>query len=70
MAVKSVKYPKKGTGYLYNKLERPVKPDIYTRGRYKKSEFKHCMGYCWTTSIGLFQTIQELFRAISYNPFV
>lgn len=38
MAVKSVKYPKKGTGYLYNKLERPVKPDIYTRGRYKKNE--------------------------------
>lgn len=38
MAVKSVKYPKKGTGYLYNKLERPVKPDIYTRGRYKKDE--------------------------------
>lgn len=38
MAIKSVKYPKKGTGYLYNKLERPVKPDIYTRGRYKKDE--------------------------------
>ena len=41
MAVKSVKYPKKGTGYLYNKLERPVKPDIYTRGRYKKDENRY-----------------------------
>lgn len=41
MAVKTVKYPKKGTGYLYNKLERPVKPDIYTRGRYKKDENRY-----------------------------
>lgn len=41
MAIKSVKYPKKGTGYLYNKLERPVKPDIYTRGRYKKDENRY-----------------------------
>ena len=41
MAVKSVKYPKKGTGYLYNKLERPVKPDIYTRRRYKKDENRY-----------------------------
>lgn len=41
MAVKTVKYPKKGTGYLYNKLERPVKPDIYTRRRYKKDENRY-----------------------------
>ena len=41
MAIKSVKYPKKGTGYLYNKLERPVKPDIYTRRRYKKDENRY-----------------------------
>lgn len=41
MAIKSVKYPKKGTGYIYNKLERPVKPDIYTRGRYKKDENRY-----------------------------
>ena len=65
MAIKSVKYPKKGTGYLYNKLERPVKPDIYTRRRYKKDEnrYKEEMDM-----YGLDEDEKELVRKGEYDP--
>lgn len=38
MAVKSISYRKKGKGYIYDKINKPYKPDVYYRSRYKKDE--------------------------------
>ena len=38
MAVKSVFFPKKGEGYIYQKLEKPVKPDNNYRNRQPKED--------------------------------
>lgn len=41
MPVKSVTFPKEGKGYIYQKITKPEKPDIYLRGKQKKSEDRY-----------------------------
>lgn len=38
MAVKSVQFPKQGKGYIYEKLKKPIKPDMIGRFRRPKEE--------------------------------
>lgn len=39
MPIKSIKFPKKGKGYIYEKIKEPVKPDKFGRFRRQKDEY-------------------------------